>query len=171
MTIHLQHLRLQISCIVRPVSAVHQFIPYSGNGEAIRPLRSAQIWWRIREYPLLSWHTAGIRRGRQPPDADEAGALRTPLPGRERYNERRSCIILLRRDWSFMKCTGLMTRKIFGKFISYLEQRFTKSRLSLHFKSCRPTAIIICRWMSLSSQLYKYLKTEASFWMLLFVLS
>ena len=48
--------------------------------------------------------------------------------------KRRSCIILLRRDWSFMKCTGLMTRKNFGKFISYLEQRFTKEQIESAFQ-------------------------------------
>ena len=34
MTIHLQHLRLQISCIVRPVSAVHPIHHEYGNGES-----------------------------------------------------------------------------------------------------------------------------------------
>lgn len=54
-----------------------------GNGESYTATEVHFLKYVVENpgYPLLSWHTAGIRRGRQPPDADEAGALRTPLPG------------------------------------------------------------------------------------------
>ena len=102
MTIHLQHLRLQISCIVRPVSAVHPIHPMPRAA-------ATQMLTKLERSGLL-------------------------YRGRERYNEKKVLYYPTEKGLELHEMHRSYDTENFGKFISYLEQRFTKEQIESAFQ-------------------------------------